>query len=77
MEWVKFNNSWVCDIGHLSFSVRWTGGAWHWRVVYCDGPAETAQLAGDNRKEQPSGYLQAEDAMRAAERWYEILDRKN
>jgi hypothetical protein len=69
LDWVRINNSWMCDAGDLSVSVRWTGGTWHWRAVSCDGSLETARLAGESRRDQPNGYIQAEDAMRAAERW--------
>jgi len=73
VDWIRIDNMWVAESGELSFSVRWTGGSWHWRAVYCEGPTETAQFAGDNKRDQPYGFLTAQDAMRAAERWYEIL----
>lgn len=75
MQWICINNTWVAEAEDLSFSVRWTRGAWHWRAVYFDGQTETAQFAGDNRQEQPNGYMSAEDAMRAADRWFEVLNR--
>lgn len=73
MEWICVNNTWLFETDQLMFSVRWQRGAWHWRAVFYEGSAETAQFAGDNRKEQPGGYLSAQDAMRAAERWYAVL----
>lgn len=74
MEWVCINNTFLGEAEQLSFSVRWSRGAWHWRAVYADGSTETAHFAGDNQHEQPNGYIRAEDAMRAAERWYEVLN---
>ncbi len=73
MEWVAINNTWIAETEELCFTVRWTRGAWHWRAVYYEGKTETAQFAGDDRQEQPSGYMDADAAMRAAERWYKVL----
>jgi len=73
MEWVCINNTWLGEKEQLTFSVRWRRGAWHWRAVFADGSAETAHFAGDNQADQPLGYLRPEDAMRAAERWFELL----
>jgi hypothetical protein len=73
MEWIRIHDTWVADHENLSFTVRWSRGAWHWRAVYCEGTAETAQLAGDNRSEHPNGFVDAESARNAAERWLKHL----
>jgi hypothetical protein len=75
MNWICVNNIWVAEIENMSFSIRWTSGAWHWRAVYfLAGHSETAQLAGDNRRAHPKGFLSPQDAMRAAERWFDLLN---
>jgi hypothetical protein len=73
MEWVRINNVWFAEDNNISISVRWMKGSWHWRAVYCSGALETAQLAGDNSPDHPYGFINADDAMRAAERWHVTL----
>jgi hypothetical protein len=69
MDWVRLNDVWMADSENLSFTVRWSRGAWHWRAVYCEGTMETAQFAADNRQEYPNGFVDAESARQSAERW--------
>lgn len=71
MDWIRISDTYVAEDGEYTFSVRWSRGAWHWRVFYIAGPISTANVVADNRQEHPSGFIDADSAIRAAERWYE------
>ncbi|GAB4553727.1 MAG: hypothetical protein OHK0023_23060 [Anaerolineae bacterium] len=77
VSWILLGDQWIAEVEQVSVTVRWSRGAWHWRAVFCEGPAETAQFAGDNRQEYPNGFIDAESARQSAEKWLKRLTQES